>query len=489
MMRRFALLLIAGFLLLAPGSAARADDASLGRSGETVFPIGEPSVRMADETVLLTIGREKTAVDLTFTFANDGPARDVLMGFPLEQRNEGPADLVLHDFKTWVDGTPATVAQQAGAPAGSGALTQYPGWMTWSVPFAAGQTRTVTNSYWGKNMFWSNGDATAGYILKTGATWQGPIGHALVKANLVDLLPSDLFRIEPATYRWEGGQLVWEWRDVEPTRDIAVYWNGRENPEPSPVERDVARARQLYLADSKPEALALVKAALDAGDKSPTAIYLAVAGGLKPATDFLDWDLGAVIKRWLQDQAGVSGTAPATPVIAFSKAEPPYIPSLDLTLHDPDGDIDDWGLKLWLMQDESVSPVLAVGNDGAYRAEGTRPLTLPYQVTGWITQDEVWAQAWVADGRGHRQETGWVKLAVPTGLKPPEARGVGSGGSGTPAPGTSAPPSGQGDTPGPAGQPPQSDQRLPWPLAVGVVILLAAGVVAYEVIPTGKRGA
>jgi hypothetical protein len=50
------------------------------------------------------------------------------------------------------------------------------------------------------------------------------------------------------------------------------------------------------------------------------------------------------------------------PVVAFSGAEPPVIPMLNLILQDPDGDIDDWGLQAWLQPDASLAPVFAAGN-------------------------------------------------------------------------------------------------------------------------------
>ncbi|HWI64610.1 MAG TPA: hypothetical protein VNT75_22495, partial [Symbiobacteriaceae bacterium] len=172
MMRSWALLMLLCCLLV-PTTAA-ADDGSLGRSGETVFPMGEPTVRMEAEEVLLRIDPERTAVSLSFTFANSGPAKQVLMGFPLQQTFEGRGHPELNEFTTRVDGTAVPVVTEK-ASAG-----EYPGWITWPVAFGANQTVTVTNSYWGTNTYWSNGDTLAGYILKTGAVWNGTIGRARV---------------------------------------------------------------------------------------------------------------------------------------------------------------------------------------------------------------------------------------------------------------------------------------------------------------------
>jgi hypothetical protein len=74
-MERPLALMLAGLLLLGFGAIVHADDAALGPSGETVFPISEPAVAMQAVTVHLTVEREKTRVDLSFTFANKGPDR------------------------------------------------------------------------------------------------------------------------------------------------------------------------------------------------------------------------------------------------------------------------------------------------------------------------------------------------------------------------------------------------------------------------------
>jgi hypothetical protein len=106
------------------------------------------------------------------------------MGFPVLKDEVGRGDQALHDFAAVIDGAPAAVTAESGTATGD-----YPSWISWTVPFAVGQIRTVTNSYWGRNMYWSNGEGRTGYILKTGAGWNGPIGHALVEADLTELLP------------------------------------------------------------------------------------------------------------------------------------------------------------------------------------------------------------------------------------------------------------------------------------------------------------
>jgi|GEM_PF-5766601 len=366
------------FTLVLLPAPARADDASLGRSGETVFPIGEATVRMASEEVLLRIGPERTDVDLLFTFANDGPGKQVLMGFPLREQHEGRGQPELNEFLTLVDGVAVPVKTEK-AEAGN-----YPGWMTWEVPFAAGQTRVVKNSYWGGNSFWSNGETKAGYILQTGAAWNGPIGRADVRATLDGVFLPDLQEVVPADYRWDGDDLVWSWREFEPSDDIAVRWNLRPwhlallaampdtyvefpptaaaltayrsahpNTSGKPDAIDIALVRLAWEAGDHTAVRAGVEKALAAGVREPTLAYLAVMEGLRGAGEFVGWELSPVLTRWMRERAGLPGVpaAPATPVPATPPAptpEPPAVaPSSPVALDDP---------RPWLL----LGPVLAL---------------------------------------------------------------------------------------------------------------------------------
>ncbi|MFZ5633808.1 MAG: protease complex subunit PrcB family protein, partial [Bacillota bacterium] len=122
-------------------------------------------------------------------------------------------------------------------------------WWTWEVPFEAGETREVRNTYWVKNHYWSNGQVLAGYILTTGSYWKGPIGKARVVFRFEGVLPGDLVQIFPETYRFEGNDLVWEWTGLEPQEDIEIIFNTRRWPE-TPVKREVVGEKypQSYLA-------------------------------------------------------------------------------------------------------------------------------------------------------------------------------------------------------------------------------------------------
>ncbi|MEW6081279.1 MAG: hypothetical protein AB1576_05790 [Bacillota bacterium] len=223
--------LVVALLILTPHSAL-ANDASLGRVGESVQPIYSTQVEMAAEEVTIRVTPTCSFVEASFTFRNQGPNTTVLMGFPQpgpgEGREEFRDDLGLHEFKTLVDGQEVHVALEKGlVPESRPRDIDYPSWHTWEVEFSPGQTRTVTNTYWVKNTQWSNGEALAGYVLVTGGTFMGPIGHARVTLVMEGILPYQIRRVQPGDFRFEGQDLVWEWRDLEPGADIDVFYDTR----------------------------------------------------------------------------------------------------------------------------------------------------------------------------------------------------------------------------------------------------------------------
>ncbi len=233
------ILLMASLILISHPSPARADDASLGRKGETVWPVNDSQVEMVSEEVTVTVSAGRSRVDCGFTFKNTGTATRVLMGFPEMKpppdREGFGDDTALHDFRTFVDGVELPVKKEKGGAREDKkaveAADRYPFWWTWEVPFEAGETREVRNTYWVKNHQWSNGQVLAGYILTTGSYWKGPIGRARVVFRFEDVLPYDLERVFPGTYHFEGNDLVWEWTDLEPQGDIEIIFNTRRWPE------------------------------------------------------------------------------------------------------------------------------------------------------------------------------------------------------------------------------------------------------------------
>jgi len=226
-------------LVLSPpfSSLAWADDCALGRLGETVYPVRNSSVRMEAEDVHLQLSVDGTLhCRAVFQFVNESAEpQTILMGFPgeAEQREDAPGGHPrLHDFRTWVDGEEVGVKEERGLqPAGDRAASSSSwytftpsSWYTFTVEFAPGESRCITNTYWARSTGWSNGEMMAGYVLTTGALWAGTIGRATIRLSLQEPLhPYHILSYRPASAHFEGNELVWQFCDFEPSRDIEVY--------------------------------------------------------------------------------------------------------------------------------------------------------------------------------------------------------------------------------------------------------------------------
>ena len=231
-MRTLRLALVSLLAIIFLATTASADDASLGRVGENVQPIFNTRVEMLAEDVRVKVTPERSFVEAVFIFRNNGPAATVLVGFPEEEILDGREgfgdDTELHDFKAFIDGKEVPVQKKKGlVPEINPRSIDYPSWYTWEVEFAEGQIRELRNTYWVKNLYWSNGEVLAGYILTTGSTWEGSIGHARVTFEMQDILPYRLRAIIPGNYRFEGHNLVWEWWDFDPDTNIEVIFDNR----------------------------------------------------------------------------------------------------------------------------------------------------------------------------------------------------------------------------------------------------------------------
>ena len=232
-------------LALGSAHAVLADSCSMGRTPDGVYPVNDASITMADEDVQVTIGEDGStaAVDCHFTFKNAGEARDVLMGFPAigpgyEDKESAPEAfkkqydaLIAQDFKSYADGSPVAVQETRGIntigyPSGQ---VLYYSWYTFNVPFSAGETREVRNTY---RMQLSLGSAGffAGYVLQTGKYWKGPIGHAKITFKMGEIQPYQLSRLYPNCYRLQGNDLVFERSNFKPDFDLDIaYYMDQSN--------------------------------------------------------------------------------------------------------------------------------------------------------------------------------------------------------------------------------------------------------------------
>lgn len=277
-----------------PG-VARADDANAGRDIDGVYTVESLDVEMLSENITIEIFTLKDApasavhsrVRCEFVCRNrtDKPL-DVLMAFPAELvPQEFQGEWTVQDFMAFLGETELPVALEPASAGPSGGdppyAQSYASWYTFTVPFAPGEERTVVNTYWVRNTYNSIGEAWVNYILKTGATWSGPIGKATVTVLLGPLGPQHILNYAPSDWRFapDGRSLVWQRENFEPDFDLSVRYSTREfvgRPDNAPArkpefERLIAEGPSL----PQEELLAAHAAAVVADDAAKVAMLRA----------------------------------------------------------------------------------------------------------------------------------------------------------------------------------------------------------------------
>lgn len=251
---------LVGLIALILCATARADDSSLGAVGSSVIPLQNDHVTMAAERVDAVIRGNQAWVTCVFTFTNtnSGPPASVLMGFPqmaVEPLRGAPE---LLGFQTEVDGKAVQTSFKKQQQQSED--EQYAGWYTFNVSFAAGQTRTVRNTYHGRLTFISDGELGFSYVLHTGATWLGSIGRADVTVRWLsdkDVRPGST-SANPPGYQIGNHEAHWHFTNLEPTDQNDVYFFFRSASVQSPGMPSTGTDKSSQLA----QALLLVSIAV-----------------------------------------------------------------------------------------------------------------------------------------------------------------------------------------------------------------------------------
>jgi hypothetical protein len=199
---------------------ATADDAAIsGTGGNVKMMRGGVNVRMVREDVRVT-GIPNGKVIARFEFRNEGPAADILMGFPGEGGADGSPDL--SRFISTVDGKPVKTVFVRNKSSESAHNV----WYTKKVHFGAGQTHIVTDTYDVGNAGIIEGPQWFFYVLETGSTWKGPIGRAVITCDISGISAYTPAKISPAGYKMTGNVITWDLHDLNPTAhdDIQITW-------------------------------------------------------------------------------------------------------------------------------------------------------------------------------------------------------------------------------------------------------------------------
>lgn len=261
-----------GLSTLVAASPALADIAPEPLSGGESFgsPTGAAYVAMAEETVTLKVGRKECRTVAVFQMKNLSD-NDVTMrvGFPVFHTTD------LLDFEASVEGDPVKVTGHPKTRRGRG-------WKLWEMTFPASKTTEVVVSYrhelsqrysWGIGALYEDlgrhvKDAAkeeelaplkgrfvkhdVHYILRTGRGWAGPIGRCRIEVEFQDGLsldnvllglPRAMSGLPPggnrvpeekrvtAKPKTTKDSIVWELKNFEPDRDVAIACAGTTNKE------------------------------------------------------------------------------------------------------------------------------------------------------------------------------------------------------------------------------------------------------------------
>lgn len=214
---------------------SRADDGFLTNSGAPKLMARHPSIRMDRERVVVEIRPKGYHVDATFTFVNDGPACAVRMGFPDETSpNEddpgpgvkAPPRAALDHFRSWVDGRAVTTSLVRNT---SDAKT----WHVKRVAFAKGGTRRIRVVYDADGGGATNSEngryiRQANYVMRTGASWKGPIGLAeLIVRFTPGSLAGELRPVSTGVLKDVSPYALSDWGKLS---SGAVFWEGFAEP-------------------------------------------------------------------------------------------------------------------------------------------------------------------------------------------------------------------------------------------------------------------
>ena len=171
-----------GFAAAALLAAAQADDSALRVSGGMVQVMDDhPSIRMERASIEADVRAKQSHVRCEFVFVNDGPATAVTMGFPAFRGHNVGGDTeaapALEGFRSWVDGQSVATRKIVQSMKPERPPDR---WYTKRVAFAKGQRRVVRDTYTQPHGEISDGSYFFPYVLTTGASWHGPIGHVAV---------------------------------------------------------------------------------------------------------------------------------------------------------------------------------------------------------------------------------------------------------------------------------------------------------------------
>lgn len=207
-------------------------------------PVNVDNVEMLSEKLDIELKRDAALISITYQLRNPGDAVKVEMGFPCavavktdldDKGHEIPVNSIpqLEGFTLTADGSrvASKLVKDLAKPGANEApeaeieSSIITGWQVVKLPFAAGQTRTVSVTYrnpWFRNVFYLSDNVSRSapmmsYLFSAAALWKGAIksGEVTVRATGID--PDEVSLSHPKRFKRDGNRWTWTFSDFEPT--------------------------------------------------------------------------------------------------------------------------------------------------------------------------------------------------------------------------------------------------------------------------------
>jgi ankyrin repeat protein len=210
-------------------SISYSDDSILNDYGKTVAPTKSNEISMVEEEVIIsrtTYGG--IHVKCIFLFNNTSEKLiNATVGFPgNEYFTEHPSN-PLTDFVTVIDGQRLNIKtkNEIVEETKNDNPPMFRNWYLWEMKFPPKSTLKVENTYTcGLSVAQLYGPNYLDYELSTGANWKGKIGKAIIKViyDSVEELENNVCGINPKGWVRKQNEIIWEFKDIEPTEDDNV---------------------------------------------------------------------------------------------------------------------------------------------------------------------------------------------------------------------------------------------------------------------------
>lgn len=232
--------IIATFIIIfTTANTTFAEDMVLGIIPDGVYPVTQKNISLVNEEVTVKLtGGELAVVDCRYDFKNNGEAQTVVMAVPA-RINEKPTGATKEEFLNISNFTVAYEKVEGVVPVkmvnsipngpmkeNNGDEPKYSKWYTFSIDFQEAEELSIYVMYVINLPYDNMYNMFFGFMMESGALWQGPINHAKVIFDtgwypiytVTEISPNDLFRIE-------DNKLIWERSNFEPEYDLKLTQN------------------------------------------------------------------------------------------------------------------------------------------------------------------------------------------------------------------------------------------------------------------------